>query len=126
MYRLKIVTHVYMKLWVPDNLVLFFYHSGVYIYIHIYIYIYIYIYITFCIFCSWFFLGQILVELFSLEWMRIFLSGFNLTKAPLRDNDQWFIWDRFLCNWFINGNNSSPFQFHFPLTKGSLHYLDTC
>ena len=29
MYRLKIVTHVYMQLWVPDNLVLFIYHSGI-------------------------------------------------------------------------------------------------
>ena len=29
MYRLKIVTHVYMKLWVPDNLVLFLHHSGI-------------------------------------------------------------------------------------------------
>ena len=38
MYRLTIVTHVYMKLWVPDNLVFFLYHSGVYIYIYIYIY----------------------------------------------------------------------------------------
>ena len=39
MYRLKIITHVYMKLWVLDNLVLFLYHSGIYIYIYIYIYI---------------------------------------------------------------------------------------
>ena len=30
MYRLKIVTHVYMKLGVTDNLVLNLYHSGIY------------------------------------------------------------------------------------------------
>ena len=36
LYRLKIVTHVYMKLWVPDNLVLFLYHSGICI---VYIYV---------------------------------------------------------------------------------------
>ena len=29
MYRLKIVTHVYMKLRFPDNFVLFLYHSGI-------------------------------------------------------------------------------------------------
>ena len=29
MYRLKIVTPIYMKLWVSDNLVLFLYHSGI-------------------------------------------------------------------------------------------------
>ena len=37
MYRLKIVTHVYMKLRGPDNLVLFLYYPGIYIYIYIYI-----------------------------------------------------------------------------------------
>ena len=30
-----------MKPWVPDNLVLFLYHSGIYIYIYIYIFIYV-------------------------------------------------------------------------------------
>ena len=30
MCRMKIVTHVYMKLRVPDDLVLFLYHSGIY------------------------------------------------------------------------------------------------
>ena len=32
---LKFITYVYMKLSVPDNLVLFLYHSGIYIYIYI-------------------------------------------------------------------------------------------
>ena len=39
----------YMKLWVPDSLVVFFYHFGIYIYIHILNYIFhicIYPYIT--------------------------------------------------------------------------------
>ena len=30
MYRLKIVTHIYLNLWVPDNLVLSLYYSGIY------------------------------------------------------------------------------------------------
>ena len=46
MYRLKIATRVYKKLWVPDNLVLFLYYSGVCIYTYIYIYIYTHIYIN--------------------------------------------------------------------------------
>ena len=48
MHRLKIVTHVYMKLWVTDNLVLFLYHSCIYICIYIFMYIcmcvYMYVY----------------------------------------------------------------------------------
>ena len=28
-HRPEIVTHVYMKLWVPDNLVLFIYHADI-------------------------------------------------------------------------------------------------
>ena len=54
MYRLKIATHVYMKLRVPDNLVLFLYHSGIYIYIYTYIYIiYVHIHLYIFIHIGW-------------------------------------------------------------------------
>ena len=80
-YRLKIVTHVHRKLWVPDDLVLFLYHTRIYmyvslsywyIYIHIYTYIYIYIYISY-------------IDIYWVECYTRTFSAFSRQKAHLRE-----------------------------------------